>query len=105
MKKITFKELESKMYKFNKESNITAKGVGAELKAVIVFTEDSFPKKYPLESRSYEVTNHNKAWISGMNSNSIFGSALDGTDNDVRLDWYLNDWTVDYCYIINEGDE
>ena len=107
MKKLTYAEFESKMYKFNKEHDITSKGYGNDvLKGVIVFTEDSFDKQYPLESRSYEVTNHNKAWIAGQCSNSIFGDALDGTDNGVRLDWYMSGkdgWKVDYCYIV-EGE-
>ena len=78
------------MWKFNEENNVVSKGSGAELKGVIVFTEDSFSKIYPLESRSYEVTNHNKAWLPNMCSNSIFGNSLDGTDNGVRLDWYMH---------------
>ena len=106
MKKLTFAELESKMWEFNRENNIKSKGVGdAELRAVIVFTEDSFTSIYPLESRSYVVTNHNKAWIDGMCSNSIFGDSLDLTDLGVRLDWYMSGedrWKVDYCYIVEE---
>ena len=105
MIKLTYAELESKMRAFNEAHNIKSKGVGNTLRAVIVFTEDSFKKIYPLESRSYQVTNHNKAWIAGMCSNSIFGDSLDLTDLGVRLDWYMygeDKWKVDYCYIVED---
>ena len=106
MKKMTFLELTEAMCKFNRDNNIKSKGDGdARLTGVIVFTEDSFSKVYPLESRSYEVSNHNKAWIDGMCSNSIFADSLDRTDLGVRLDWYMygkDAWKVDYCYLVEE---
>lgn len=108
MTKLTFTELRDQMIQFNKENKFTCKGTLKKLKAVIVFTEDSFDKFYPLESRSYLVTNDNKGFFSNMFSNSIFGNALDGTDNGVRLDWYIwdseNPWKVDYCYILEESE-
>lgn len=101
MKKITYQELHNKMVQFNKENDITCKEDGNKvLKAVIVFTEDSFENEYTLEERSYEVTNHNKRFITDNIGNSLFGNCLDGRDLGVRLDWYMADgWKVDYCYI------
>lgn len=70
-------------------------------KAVIVFTEDSFNKKYPVESRSYEVFSDAKYFDPLMISKSLYGYCLDGSENGVRLDWYMfNDWKIDYCYIV-----
>ena len=72
----------------------------------ITFTEDSFNKPYSEESRTYVVSSDNKAFIPGMGGYSIFGSALDGSDNNVRLDQYMYDeygmksgWKVERCYI------
>lgn len=67
--------------------------------AVVVFTEDSFNRKYPEITRSYEVTSDNKYFDANMNGNSLYGDCLDGTDDDVRLDWYTKEWKVEYCYI------
>lgn len=77
-------------------------------KAVIVFKEESFTQKLSLIERSYEISRDSKYFQSGMLSNSLFGSCLDGTDDGVRLDRYIHAlpgdglgkaWIVDYCYI------
>ena len=74
----------------------------------IVFTEDSFEKQYPFESRTYAVSSNNKAYISGMGGYSIYGSSLDGSDVNVRLEMYMrgeNHWKVDYCYVDKQDVE
>lgn len=118
-KNMTYAELCNAMYEFNdklKKENMerSAKGesgVERKLVGVIVFKESSFDKEYPLESRSYRVSNNNKAWIAGMGGYSIYGSALDGSDPCVRLERYMraekggeNGWEVDYCYLLEEGE-
>lgn len=92
MGKITFQELKEKRLQWKS--------------AVIVFTEDSFNKFYPLISRSYRLT-ENDMW--GLDDTKIgrriTGSCLDGTDQNVRLDYYMNqdnpenNWKIEYCYI------
>lgn len=78
-------------------------------RAVIVFKQESFDRTFSLIERSYEINRDSKYFKPGMLSNSLFGSCLDGTDNDVRLDLYMHAmpedglgkaWSVDYCYII-----
>ena len=78
---------------------------GKLLHGVIVFTEESFDKPYPLMARSYGVCSDNKAWISGMGGYSIYGGSMDGSDPCVRLDYLMaaehagnNGWHVAYCY-------
>ncbi len=77
-----------------------------DLTAHIVFTEDSFDKKYPLLSRTYSFSSDNKAFWPNMGGYSIFGYCLDGTDQGVRLDWYMAEegnsdgWKVRNCYIL-----
>lgn len=106
MEKITYSEFKEKMCKFNKENNVTSKGTDKKIHGVIVFTKDSFSSPYTEIERSYEVSNNNKAYISNMGSNSIFGYCLDGIDLGVRLDLYMYDgWKVDYCYFIEDKDK
>lgn len=77
-----------------------------DLTAHIIFTEDSYVKKYPLLSRTYRVSSDNKAFRPNMGGYSIFACCLDGTDQGVRLDWYMEEegnsggWKVEDCYIL-----
>ena len=79
-----------------------------DLTAHIIFTEDSFAKPYPLLSRTYSFTSNNKAFLPDMGGYSIFGNCLDGTDQGVRLDWYMAEegnpggWKVEDCYILEQ---
>lgn len=69
----------------------------------VVFTEDSFDKKYTSEQRTYEFSSRNKYFMAGKNGNSIFADCLDGKDLRIRLDWYIGiDWHVEYCYIVED---
>lgn len=77
-----------------------------DLTAHIIFTEDSFTKEYPLLRRTYRFGSDNKAFWPHMFSKSIFACCLDGTDQGVRLDWYMAEegnpdgWVVEDCYIL-----
>ena len=103
IKKISFKELRDYFCIHNKTHNWATD----VLKAVIVFTPDSFEREYSEESRSYEIRSDAKTFRNCI-SNSLFGSCLDGTDQGVRLDAYMKfygikpGWKVDYCYLIEE---
>lgn len=92
MERISFSEMTSIMRKATKE--------GQEMKAVIVYKQDNWDEEYSLEARSYVVSNASKYFDEGMISNSIIGSALDGSDPCVFLHRY--NWEVAYCYILNE---
>lgn len=70
------------------------------LKGVIVYSQDSFKTEYSLESRSYLVHSDAKYFNCDMGGNSLFGSALDGSDDNVRLDWV--NWKIDYCYLLED---
>lgn len=108
MEKLNYAEFTEKMREHNLKTDAD---YHKAINGVIVFTEDSFSKVYPLESRSYEVSSHNKAWIAGMGGYSIYGSSLDGEDRGVRLEAYMraekggeNGWKVEYCYFLEEGE-
>ncbi len=79
-----------------------------DLTAHIIFTEDSYTKVYPLLSRTYRFSSDNKAFWSKMGGYSIFADCLDGTDQGVRLDWYMYEeynkdgWKVQECYILEQ---
>lgn len=80
---------------------------GKTIEGYIVFSPASFDKLYPLQSRTYLLSSDNKAFKKGMSGNSIFGSALDGSDNGVRLDHYMkatgnpNGWVIDDCGLVS----
>ena len=100
MKKLTYAEL-TKLFRSHEENHPHEHLIG-----YIVFTEDSWPDKYPLESRTYAVSSDNKAFIPGMGGYSIYGGSIDGSDPCVRLEAYMaaerggkDGWKVDYCYI------
>lgn len=102
MEKITYAEL-AKMFRDHEQDNPET-----HLTAHIVFTEDSFDKVFPLESRTYIVSSDNKAYRPNMGGYSIFGSCLDRTDPCVRLEAYMaaehggkDGWKVDYCYLVD----
>ena len=79
-----------------------------DMTAHIIFTEDSFEEAYSLLCRTYTFTSDNKAFWSKLGGYSIFASCLDGTDQRVRLDWYMeeegnkNGWKVQECYILEQ---
>ena len=94
MEKITLEKLFENMRAFNK-----AHGQVGNIYGVIVYKADNWPDKdYSLESRSYRISNDNKAFRDGMGGYSIFGASLDGSDC-CRLEHV--DWEVDYCYMEN----
>lgn len=77
-----------------------------DLTAHIIFTEESFDEPYSLLSRTYTFSSDNKAFWSKLGGYSIFASCLDGTDQRVRLNWYMAEegnkvgWQVQECYIL-----
>lgn len=102
MKKLTYAEL-VKLFRDHE-----SKYPKEPLIAHIVFTEDSWPDQYSLESRTYVVYSNCKAYMPNMGGYSIFGTSLDGSDKGVRLDYYMaaehggkDGWKVDYCYLPN----
>lgn len=74
----------------------------------IVFTQDSFDKPYSEQSRTYVVSSDNKAYIAGAGGYSIFGSCLDGSDQNIRLELYMhgdNAWKIERCYMQRDDYE
>lgn len=110
MNKLTYNELLNVIHKHNDENNIVRQYSDPNpLYCVAVISNDSFSQEYSLESRSYRFRSDEKRFLPEMLGNSIFANALDGTDDGVRLDWYIyggeDAWKIEYCYIENEGDK
>lgn len=100
MKKMTFEEVCDLFYKHNEEKRCTQFSDNERLIAVVVFKQGSwFNAEYTEIQRSYRFVSDNKYFMSDMCGNSIYANCLDGSENGVRLDWYLGKWEVDYCYI------
>ena len=84
---------------------------GQHIEGFIVFTEDSFDKPYTEEQRTYGVNSNNKAFIEGMGGYSIYGSCIDGSDSNVRLESYMADerggkggWKIEKCYMPDNSE-
>ena len=102
MKKMTWGEAYNYMIRFNQEhANVSKGDRNAVCTIVAVMTEDTWERKFSKVSRSYAFTNDNRAFLPNMIGSSIYSYCLDGTDDGVRLDWYVNHggWKVDYCYL------
>lgn len=85
---------------------------GQHLTGYIVFSQASFAREYSLESRTYVVSSDNKAFWSKVGSRSIFASALDGSDPNVRLDCFMaveqggpDGWQIERCYMMADAVE
>ena len=112
MKKIRMTYAEMKA-RFREHESLPYQGrTPQHLVGYIVFTEGSFDKEYSKESRTYEVSSNNKAFIPGMGGYSIYGSAIDGSDYGVRLEQYMaeergdaGNWIVDHCYMMEAENE
>lgn len=96
---ISFSELEDFASKFFSQ-NPKIGQFQKNPKAAIVFKEESYSTPYSLEARTYIFSLANKYFMPNMIGTSIFASCLDGSEDMVRLDWYLNSWKIDYCYLL-----
>ncbi len=81
--------------------------IGAEhICGYIVFSEDSFNKPYSEQSRTYVISSDNKAFKPNMGGYSIYGSCLDRSDQNIRLEGYMRGekaWHIERCYM-NKDD-
>lgn len=103
MEKLTWSEMCKKMYQFNTDHGYTRKGNPESIEAVVVFTGEGMNRDdYTVEQRSYRFSSDNKYFLSDQIGNSIFADCLDGTEHGVRIDWYIHEWEVDYCYIVEQ---
>jgi hypothetical protein len=103
MKKLTWSEMCKIMWDYNKEHGYTRKGNPTNIEAVVVFTGKGMNRDdYTEVQRSYQFSSDNKYFLSDQIGNSIFADCLDGTEHGVRLDWYIHEWEVDYCYMVEQ---
>lgn len=88
---MTFIEFANKMF--------AARSAGKAKTGVIVYKESNWNKPYSLESRSYVVSNQCNYFDNEKISRALWGTSIDKSDKDVRLDYY--EWEVDYCYLLD----
>lgn len=98
----TLNENENEHISFSEFNEIMwdAREAGKLAVGVIVFKKDNWKTEYSLESRSYRVNNMDNYFDNDKISQAWLASNLDGTDKNIRLDYYINDWKIDYCYIL-----
>lgn len=89
MKKISISEMTKIMGKYVK------KGVVAY--GYIVFSKANWQKEYGIQSRTYKVASTEKYFNQEMNGTSLYGDAIDGSDDEVNLTECY--WDIDYCYM------
>ena len=68
--------------------------------AVIVFSQSNWEKEYSEVSRSYSSHSDQWGWDYEKLGRCRIGDCLDGSDNDVRLDWY--DWEIESWYWLED---
>lgn len=102
---VSYRELKE-LFREAEENN------GAHITGYVVFSQDNFDAQYSEDSRSYAISSNNKAFQSKMGGYSIYGSALDGSDDNVRLDRFMydehggpNGWTIEKCYVSQRTTE
>lgn len=81
------------------------------LNAYIVFKPESWPQNDPMSFgyRTYTVSSDNKAFQPNADSDTIFGSCMDGRDANARLDQFMAlehgdpkyGWQVDFCILLD----
>lgn len=83
-----------------------AERAGQHLTGYIIFSPASFTKEYSEDSRTYAVSSDNKAFTSNTGGYSIYASAVDGSDNNVRIEQYMaseyggkDGWQIERCYM------
>ena len=104
---MTWEEATEYMRKFNRNNNYSRDNRPERFVTIVAVMKNKGFKRKDLtdEERSYAFTNDNKAFLDGMLGYSIFANAIDGTDDGVRLDYYVEEagiWEVDHCYIKSE---
>lgn len=90
--RLTYGEFYTLMCQWNRQHNDER----ATKFGVMVFSQSNFKNTYSETSRSYRVDNANPVFRRGTRSDELIGDCLDGTDSNVRLDFY--NWDVEYCY-------
>lgn len=78
---------------------------GEHLCGYIVFAQSSFDKPYSELSRTYVISSDNKAFKPSAGGYSIYGSCLDGTDQNIRLEEYMRGekaWHIERCYVYKD---
>lgn len=66
------------------------------------------PITYTLESCTYEFNDCDKYWFGECGGNSLFAHCLNKDELDssgIRLDYYLGDWKILYCYQVKQEKE
>ena len=101
MEKLTWQELNKIIDKHNEEKGINRQYEDKEplICYAVIKQMPYWQKQYTEEERTYKFRSDNKYFLGAMLGNSIFADCVgDPNDKGVRLDWYLGDWEIEYCY-------
>lgn len=101
MEKLTFTQLCDRFEEHNRQNGVTRQfDDDGRLWGVVVFAQGPwFRREYSETERSYRFSSDNKRFLPDMGGSSVFADCLDGIEDCLRLDGYLDAWGIDYCYI------
>jgi len=101
---MTWRDLCDYIREYNERNGNSYNHVTKKLVAAVVFSNEtkSLPRHdYSLEDRTYKFGNGEKYWYGDLCGSSLF-AVCPSEIGLVRLDWYIGDWIVEYCYIVAE---
>ena len=104
IKKLTLETLFNHIREYNAKHGNSYNDVKKPLTAAIVFSNDTEAwdrHDYSLEDRTYVFDNYQKYWYGECIGNSLFAQCP-SEFGLTRLDWYIGEWKVEYCYLIYE---
>lgn len=103
IKKLTLETLFAHIREYNAKHGNSYNNVKKRLTAAIVFSNNTKSwdrHDYSLEDRTYVFDNGQKYWYDCL-GNSLFAQCPSEWGL-TRLEWYLGEWEVEYCYLISE---
>ena len=102
--RMTWSELCDYIHAYNDRNQNEYNHVKKHLVAAVVFSNDT-PSwnrhDFSLEERTYTFGNAEKYWYGNLCGSSLF-STCPAERGLVRIDWYIHEWKVEYCYIVSE---
>ena len=102
--RMTWRELCDYIHEYNEKNQNEYNHINKRLVAAVVFSNDSPTwdrHDYSEEDRTYKFGNGEKYWYGNLCGSSLF-AVCPAESGLVRLDYYIHEWKVEYCYIVSE---
>lgn len=97
LEKITYEELVKKFKDFNEKHNYDIDYV---LEGVVVVDPKHCKNELSVEQRSYRIASDSPAFLDL--GKQIYADNLEDENENIRLDYFLDKMTFEYCYVLGE---